>query len=230
MQKPTKPWTTVQLEHQTISESPRKVIYRFSDAPERVYASMEQAIQDRSAPQEVPPLSEHDMANEIAIKDKAIEWLRNEGDELKKQLKEKDADWGLSVAYYRNLAGAWEKRFEGLRDENKLKSADAQKDPYDQSFTYTEFIKAVVKALGLPATNHKLDELIKKIENLVRWKKDALKVLGEWDRVLAYLSKSPDLTIGDNLSEKCLKFLQERDAFVRERNKLRVLLEKPVSK
>jgi hypothetical protein len=47
--------------------------------------------------------------------------------------------------------------------------------------------------------------------------------------VLAYLSKSPDLTIGDNLSEKCLEFLRERDAFVRERNKLRALLEKPVS-
>ena len=72
-------------------------------------------------------------------------------------------------------------------------------------------------------------EFLRERDALVRWKEDALKVLGEWDRVLAYLSKSPDLTIGDNLSEKCLKFLQERDAFVRERNKLRALLEKPVS-
>jgi hypothetical protein len=200
MNTQTKPWTPVQLEHQVISESPRKVIYRFSDAPERVYASIKQAIQDRSAPQEVPPLSEHDMANEIAIKDKAIEWLRNEGDELKKQIRE--------------------------LTENKLKSAAAQK----VNAHYSQFTKDVAEALGLSKSVITLPDLANRIENLLRWRKESLKVLGEWDRVLAYLSKSPDLTIGDNLSEKCLSLLQERDALILERDQLRALLEKPVSK
>jgi hypothetical protein len=193
MNTPTKPWTTVHLEHKVISESPREVIYRFSDEPERIFTEMELAMRVRSLPQEAPPLSQHDTANEIEDKDRYISPLKR-------------IIWELT--------------------ENKLKSADAQKGVLQ----YSLFSKAVVKALGLPATNHKLTDLTNRIENLVRWKKEALTVLGEWDRVLAYLSKSPDLTIGDNLSEKCLEFLRERDAFVRERNKLRVLLEKPVSK
>jgi len=32
--------------------------------------------------------------------------------------------------------------------------------------------------------------------------------------VLAYLSKSPDVNMGDTLSEKCLEFLRERDSLV----------------
>lgn len=109
--------------------------------------------------------------------------------------------------------------------ENKLKSADAQKG----ILQYSLFTKAVAKALGLPTFEINLMDLTNRIENLVGWKKEALAELEAWDLVVEYLRKSPDLTIGDTYSEKCLEFLQERDAFVRERNKLRVLLEKPVS-
>ena len=240
MNTPTKPWTTVHLEHKVISESPREVIYRFSDEPERIFTEMELAMRVRSLPQEAPPLSQHDTANEIEDKDRYISSLKR-------------VIWELT--------------------ENKLKSAAAQK----VNAHYSQFTKDVAEALGLPKSVITLPDLANRIENLVRWKKDALKVLGEWDRVLAYLSKSPDvnmgdtlsekcleflqerdalvgwkkealaeleawdlvveylrkspdLTIGDTYSEKCLEFLQERDALIRERDKLRVLFEKPVSK
>ena len=192
MNTPTKPWHTVQLEHQVISESPRKVIYRFSDEPEKIYTTMEHAMRVRSLPQEVPPLSEHHMEDEIEDKDRYISSLKR-------------IIWELT--------------------ENKLKSADAQKG----ILQYSLFTKAVAKALGLPTFEINLMDLTNRIENLVGWKKEALAELEAWDLVVEYLRKSPDLTIGDTYSEKCLEFLQERDAFVRERNKLRVLLEKPVS-
>jgi hypothetical protein len=256
MNTQTKPWPTVQLEHQVISESPRKVIYRFSDEPEKIYTTMEHAMRVRSLPQEVPPLSlydkyqlwseqklrpQPDMANEIAIKNKTIDALRLQIRELERILTEMELAMRvrslpqeappLSQHDTANEIAIKDKAIEELRlqirelTENKLKSADAQKG----ILQYSLFTKAVAKVLGLPTFEINLMDLTNRIENLVLWKKDALKVLGEWDRVLAYLSKSPDLTIGDNLSEKCLKFLRERDAFVRERNKLRVLLEKPVS-
>ena len=192
MNTPTKPWHTVQLEHQVISESPRKVIYRFSDEPEKIYTTMEHAMRVRSLPQEVPPLSEHHMEDEIEDKDRYISSLKR-------------IIWELT--------------------ENKLKSADAQKG----ILQYSLFTKAVAKALGLPTFEINLMDLTNRIENLVGWKKEALAELEAWDLVVEYLRKSPDLTIGDTYSEKCLEFLRERDAFVRERNKLRVLLEKPVS-
>jgi hypothetical protein len=229
MQKPTKPWATVQLEHQVISESPREVIYRFSDEPEKIYTTMELAMRVRRSHLEVPPLSEHDTANEIAIKDKAIEELRLQIRELKENnirlnnQKDRSAPQEVPPLSEHHMEDEIEdkdryisslKRIIWELTENKLKSADAQKDPYDQSFSYTAFIKAVVKALGLPATNHKLDELIKKIENLVRWKEDALTLMGDWHPVLAYFSKSPGGNMGDTLSEKCLEFLRERDALV----------------
>jgi hypothetical protein len=309
MNTPTKPWPTVQLEHQVISESPRKVIYRFSDEPEKIYTTMEhamrvrslpqevpplslydkyqlwseqklrpqpdmaneiaiknktidalrlqireleriltemeQAMRVRSLPQEAPPLSEHDTANEIAIKDKAIEELRLQIRELKENnirlnnQKDRSAPQEVPPLSEHHMEDEIEdkdryisslKRVIWELTENKLKSADAQKG----ILQYSLFTKAVAKALGLPTFEINLMDLTNRIENLVRWKEDALKVLGEWDRVLAYLSKSPDVNMGDTLSEKCLEFLRERDAIIRahilERAQFRTHFEKPVSK
>jgi len=173
------PWPTVHLEHKVISESPREVIYRFSDEPERIYTTMELAMRVRRLPQEAPPLSQHDTANEIAIKDKAI-------DALRKQIRE--------------------------LTENNLKAADAQKG----ILKYSLFTKAVAEALGLSTFEINLIDLTNRIKNLVLWKKDALKLLDEWDHVCKHLANSPGVNIGDTFSKKCLEFLRELNALVGE--------------
>jgi len=66
----------------------------------------------------------------------------------------------------------------------------------------------------------------KRAEDLVRWKKEAMAELEGWDLVVEYLRKSPHLTIGDTYSEKCLEFLQERDALIRFRGLLKISVSK----
>ena len=57
-----------------------------------------------------------------------------------------------------------------------------------------------------------INELRDAVDELKRWKEEALVVMGQWDKVSDYINKNGDVNdLGKSIPELCLKYLMERD-------------------
>ena len=57
-----------------------------------------------------------------------------------------------------------------------------------------------------------INELRDAVDELKRWKEEALVVMGQWDKVSDYINKNGDVNdLGKSIPELCLKYLKERD-------------------
>ena len=56
-----------------------------------------------------------------------------------------------------------------------------------------------------------INELRDAVDELKRWKEEALVVMGQWDKVSDYINKNGDVNdLGKSIPELCLKYLMER--------------------
>ena len=57
-----------------------------------------------------------------------------------------------------------------------------------------------------------INELRDAVDELKRWKEEALVVMGQWDKVSDYINKNGDVNdLGKSVPELCLKYLKKKD-------------------